>query len=207
MNTEDAKGVMLAVLASGWIRAELADALIRMSHDGRYRLNVTFSWARPIPSNRQRIVKAFLESDYDYLMMLDDDVWPYRNCLDLVEDDRDVVLFPTPVWRPGTDDPPIVSVITTLDGGTVNLDESAVVEVRAGGSAFLIARRVLETLEPPQFEYVFDDWGMMDVEEDINFCRKARAAGFKIWAAYSHPCGHIKEVDLVDLHNEVKEWN
>jgi GT2 family glycosyltransferase len=80
-------------------------------------------------------------------------------------------------------------------------------EIEAGGSAFLIARRVLETVDVPQFADGFDDWGIMIVSEDINFCRKARAAGFKIWSAYSHPCGHIKEVDLVDLHNEVKEWN
>ena len=206
MNTEGETGVMLAVLATGWIRAELADALIRMSHDGRYRLNITFSWARPIPANRQQIIRAFLESDYDYLMMLDDDVWPYGNCLDLVEDDKDVVIFPAPIWRPGVDQPPIVSIITPLEGDKVNFDVGGVVEVQAGGSAFLIARRVLETLKPPHFTYSFDDWGMMTVGEDINFCRKVREAGFKIWAAYSHPCGHIKEMDLVEVHNEVKEW-
>ena len=200
-------GVMLAVLTGGWIRSELASAIMGMSHDGRYRLNVTFSWARPIPSNRQQIVRQFLESDYDYLMMFDDDVWPYGNCLDLVEADKDVVLFPCPVWRPGMEQPPIISVITPLEGELVDFDEGPLQEVKAGGSVFLIARRVLEALPPPQFEYVFDDWGMMDVEEDINFCRKAREAGFKIWSAYSHPCGHIKEVDFVDLHNEVKEWN
>ena len=71
---------------------------------------------------------------------------------------------------------------------------------------FLIARRVLEQLEPPAFEFLFDDFGLMEVSEDISFCDKVREAGFTIWGAYSHPCGHVKTIDLVDLHNAVKEW-
>jgi len=200
-------GVTVGILSNGWICEGLCDALMRMSHDPRYRLVVTFSWARPIPSNRQLLVRGFLESDHDYLIMIDRDVWPYRNLLDLIAADKDVVFFPVPVYRPGMEEPPIVSVLTPLDGGAVDFDEGPFKEVESGGSVFIIARRVLEALPQPIFEYQFDEWGMMTVEEDINFCRKARAAGFRLWAAYTHPCGHIKEVDLVDMHGRVREWS
>ena len=205
---KDNTGVMIAVLTDGPVRMELASALVQMSHDERYQLQLIWSYARPIPANRQLIVKRFLlESDLDYLMMIDSDQWPYKNLLDLVEEDKDVVLFPVPVWRPGQEQPPIVSVLTPLEGTVVDLDEGPLVEIKRGGSVFLIARRVLETMAQPIFEYVFDDWGLMVVEEDINFCDKAREAGFSIWGAYSHPCGHVKTIDLVDVHNRVKEWS
>lgn len=42
--------VYIGVLTGGQIRAELAAALISMSHDGRYRTEIDFIWDRPIPS-------------------------------------------------------------------------------------------------------------------------------------------------------------
>jgi hypothetical protein len=204
----DRQKVWIAVLTSGNVRHELAMALITMSHDDRYDLEFHFSFARPIPSNRCQIVKHFLASDADWLAMIDSDVWPYRNLLDLVEADEDVIVFPTPIWRARVPEPPIVSNITPLNGNRVDLSEAPLVEVaRGGGSAMLLSRRVLEGIPPPPFAYDFDADGVTTCDEDIYFCDKARAAGFAIWAAYSHPCGHVKEIDLVDVHNRVKEWD
>ena len=200
--------VWIAVLTSGSIRHELALALIRMSHDGRYALEFHFSFARPIPGNRCLITKRFLASDADWLLMLDSDVWPYANLLDLVEAGKDVVVFPTPLLRLDAPEPPIVSNITPLDGDIVDLDAEPLIEVlRGGGSAMLLSRYVLESIESPVFAYDFDADGVAMGDEDYYFCAKAREAGFKIWAAYSHPCGHIKEVDLVAIHNRVRSWD
>jgi hypothetical protein len=68
----------------------------------------------------------------------------------------------------------------------------------------LIARRVLEhpDLRAP-FAYRYDEDGIKIWEEDSVFCYRARNAGFQIWSALSHPCGHIKEVDLADLHDAI----
>jgi len=200
--------VWITVLTGGTIRHELAVALIQMSHDERYEMEFHFSFARPIPSNRCGIAQRFLASDADWLLMLDSDVWPYRNLLDLVEADKDMVVFPTPIWRTGAPEPPIVSNVTPLKGDIVNLDEAEMVEVlRGGASAMLFSRRVLEGLAPPLFAQDFDEDGIALCDEDIYFCDKARDAGFEIWAAYSHPCGHIKEIDLIEVYNRVDKWN
>lgn len=59
------------------------------------------------------------------------------------------------------------------------------VELEAGGTAgMLIRREVLEAIPPPWFEYA-------DRSEDIIFCEKAKAAGFKLMCDLSCRIGHI----------------
>jgi hypothetical protein len=59
------------------------------------------------------------------------------------------------------------------------------VEIQAGGCAgMLIHRDVIAAIEPPWFEYT-------DRSEDIIFCEKAKAAGFKLYADLEVTLGHI----------------
>jgi Glycosyl transferase family 2 len=59
------------------------------------------------------------------------------------------------------------------------------VEIQAGGCAGMLIRRdVIEAIEPPWFEYT-------DRSEDIIFCEKAKAAGFKLHADLETTLGHI----------------
>lgn len=60
------------------------------------------------------------------------------------------------------------------------------VEVQhAGSSGMLIRRRVLAAVEPPWFELG------NGVSEDVNFCRKAKAAGFDVHVDVGAKLGHI----------------
>jgi hypothetical protein len=85
--------------------------------------------------------------------------------------------------------------------GMVPLDLSAcpaggLVEVEAAGSAgMLIRRHVLEAVGDPWFEY-------MSEGEDIAFCDKARAAGFKIHVDLGAPLGHIASTILWPTFND-----
>lgn len=200
--------VYAAVLTAGWIRHELAAQLVAFADDRRYELELHFSYDRPTPSNRNGIAKRFLASNADWLLMIDDDTIPYGNPLDFVGKDLDIVTFPYPLWKPGVTIPVTLSV-SPLDGQrTVRLGDG-VMEARWGGTGMvLIARRVLEhpALKIP-FAYRYDEDGIKTWEEDADFCAKAREAGFKVWSALSHPCGHVKEINLVDVHDAVKEWN
>ena len=64
-------------------------------------------------------------------------------------------------------------------------ETKGLVEVQAGGCAgMLIHRDVIETIEPPWFEYT-------DRSEDIVFCEKARANHFKLYADLEVTLGHI----------------
>ncbi len=69
--------------------------------------------------------------------------------------------------------------------------ESELVEVQhAGSSGMLIRRRVLDALEPPWFELAHEPDGR-PVSEDVNFCRRAVEAGFKIHVDTGVRLGHI----------------
>lgn len=199
--------VFIGVPVVGWLRFELARSLIELTHDARYVVEVLFSQDRPTPSNCNKIVKHFLASECDYLLIMGSDTSPYANPLDLVELDLDVVAMACPIWRPNAS-PPIVMNATPVDGSTVvNLDDGLIEVTQASASVIVIARRVLEhpDLKAP-FGYQYDEFGMTTASDDVAFFRKARKAGFKIWVSLDHLCGHIKEVDVIGVANAVMEW-
>jgi hypothetical protein len=203
-------GVYIAVATLGWIRHETAYALIALTHDERYAIDVSglFVLARPIPCARHMIINNFLETDSDYLLMVDGDVVPRGNMLDLVEVDLDIVAAACPIWRPGST-PPIILNATPVDGSTVvKATDGPLVEVtQASTGGLLVARRVLEhpDMKNP-FGSEFDENGITSVDDDVTFYRKARAAGFRLWVSLNHYFGHIKDVDLSYVHSVVKEW-
>lgn len=203
--------VYIGVLTSGWVRHELAAQLVAFLDDRRYKLELNFSYDRPTPSNRNGISKRFREGTADYLLMIDHDTIPYGNPLDFVEQDLDIVTFPYPVWRPDRSPPLTLSLAleagSSQVGTTVRVGEG-VQEVLWGGTGMvLIARRVLEhpDMRVP-FAYKYNEDGIKIWEEDSHFCYEARAAGFRVWSALSHPCGHVKELNLVDVHDAVTGW-
>ena len=67
------------------------------------------------------------------------------------------------------------------DGGLADLAYS-------GAAGLLVKRHVFEAIEPPWFEAGTGITAR--VGEDINFCRKARAAGFKIFCDLDAVLGH-----------------
>lgn len=202
--------VFVSVPMTGWIRYELSRSLISMSHDGRYKLHMDdlFVKGTPLPCARHIIINRFLETDCDFLQMLDSDAVPYCNPLDLVEEDLDIVAMACPVWRPG-EVPAIVINAAPVDGREiVSLDDGPLLEVaNASSSSLLIARRVLEhpDMKNP-FVFEYDERGVTSVHDDSHFFHKARDAGFKVWVSLDHICGHVKEVDITGIHNAVKEW-
>jgi len=190
----------VAVLNQGWIRTELVERMVKISHDPRYDLRITYPTGSPVAHNRNAICKAFREGDSDFLLMTDDDQFWQKNPLDAVELDLDVLGFPTHVFQPKREPvSPIRWNVVKLPGE----QKGAIREVKGIGSgSLLIARRVLvhPDLRDP-FQDRFDDEGLRQASEDLWFCEKAREAGFKIWMAANNPCHHIKPVDLmyVDL--------
>jgi len=198
------------VAALGWIRQEVACALIGLTHDGRYEVDVSglFVFGRPLECARHMIINGFLETDADFLLMIDSDVVPRGNPLDLVEKDLDIVAMACPIWRPGSV-PPVVLNATPADGSTtIRPEDGPLVEVtQASTSGILIARRVLEHPDMANpFGSVFDERGVTVADDDVSFYRKARAAGFRIWLSLAHYFGHVKDVDISILHGAVKEW-
>lgn len=147
----------------------------------------------PIAGNCNRLVRTVLERDHEWLWLMGDDHAFEPNLLHrLLERDVDIVV-PLCLKRW----PPFEPVIfSELAGGLrrcVDLDDypdGGLIEVHSAGSGgMLIRRRVFEQLDDPWFETgrVRSD----ELAEDLYFCDKARAAGFKIHADLDCLLGHI----------------
>ena len=146
----------------------------------------------------------FLEGGEDYWLSFDDDNPPLANPLDRVEDDLDLVGFPTPVWHsevPG-DRPYYFNALDRVADGWVPHEPcKGLQEVDAIGSGcFLVARRVIEKLKYSHpFARQWGREGTVEVGCDYSFCEKVRGAGFKIFADYDRPCQHFVELPLVEV--------
>ena len=107
----------------------------------------------------------------------------------LLAHDVDVVvphcLRRNPPWMP------VVNSHQTDDGWQVaaDLPEEGLTEIWSAGSGGMLVRRyVFDAIEDPWFTPSPDSVGL---NEDINFCRKVREAGFRIWCDPQALLGHI----------------
>jgi Glycosyl transferase family 2 len=83
---------------------------------------------------------------------------------------------------------PFLPVATSLDGNPLRIADYGPAELAevmfAGTSGMLIRKKVLDAIEEPWF--VLEN----GQSEDVGFCKKATAAGFKIHVDMSAPLGH-----------------
>lgn len=205
------KSIHIAVLHMGTIRAELSAVINVILLERRCGFNVSIRYygddyfSRPISSSRNRIIRDM--PDADFCLQLDSDVVPPVNVLEIANYDCDIVACPSPVWRPGSEGGPVITGIVPLVPTTepIQVGEDRLLECRRmGGGAYCIAKRVFTH---PQmrgaFAEGFDEDGVTVTTEDYTYCDKARALGFRVFAALGFPLGHVKPINLVTVHDAV----
>jgi hypothetical protein len=198
----------VAVLNSGWVRRELVTMILPRLYatPGVYVQleNLEESYAHPICSNRSKITRRFLETDCDYLLMIDDDIVPVANPADLVHTGKDVIGCPakvrkntrTTVWVAYKE---VDGLYAPVD--IMTTDQNAdLLEVDAVGSGcILVKRSVLEKLGPAGWQVEFDEDGVCKTGTDIVFCKRAKEAGFEVYCAHKYVCEHFKELGMLGL--------
>lgn len=191
------KGIFISILNQGWVRPELADLLAKLSDQKKYNLFITYPAKKPITNNRNSIVKRFLETDYDYLLMIDADCPPPEDILDMADYDKDVIgavcfgymgkrLIPF-VMKKRTDGK-YDMIDVSIDDGVVECDA-------VGSGVMMIARRVLENMPFP-FKNEYDPEGIKVKGLDFNFCKRAQKLGYKIWVDSDKLCSHWSILDM-----------
>ena len=212
-----------------WIHKHVVFVLLRLLQDKRHDVEIMLPTHRPYVQNLHLVAHDFLAGGFDYLLSMDDDNPPKGNPLDLVELDLDIVGFPTPVWHCDKDAPPgdrpyYFNALRQVEDehgepGWKPLDSEEgfrpVGIQRAdavGTGCVLIARRVLATLfdrarelgpelgpmETP-FMRGWNVRGEVTQGNDYAFCRRARAAGFDVWAHWDYTCMHFNELELTEM--------
>lgn len=74
----------------------------------------------------------------------------------------------------------------------------------AGGAGMLVTESALARVPPPWFE--FHPSNNERAGEDLNFCRKLREQGVRIWVDLDTWLGHITPVEIWPARNQQGEW-
>ena len=153
---------------------------------------------------RNTIVKDFLETDYDYIWWIDDDIVPPFETLDrLIQADKDVIgavcfsmksengeYFPYPVTLRYNDE----RRYQVYYG-------SGIEEVDAiGGACVLVKRRVYESIERP-YEFVYHKDGTLALTCDFRVWQKFQELGFKVFVDFDILCDHKKTCSIMGIQN------
>lgn len=166
---------------------------------------------------RNAMVDDFMESDCDAMWFLDSDITPPVHILDLVTlhwDKWSLAGAPYPVFmEPAGQSMQKIVFAVYMDnpkGGMVPInipdDGTDFVDGIATGCIF-IKRGVIEKLKKPYFEFLFDpESRTLTGGEDIGFCKKVNALGYRFFIDYSMPCKHYKSVCLLDVNNYAMEF-
>lgn len=210
------KSIYIAVLNCGEARVELMRVLLHAVKSGKYKIAIDFPHDKPISNNRNKIVKKFLSmKDYDYLLMIDSDIVPPLNFLDLVDYDVDII---TPIMFAYRAEGIVPLALEKNNHGGYNVigeqegkdyADAGLLRVDATGTGCMfIKRKVLEDprLRAP-FLDEFDEDGVRKLGLDLSFCKRAIEAGYKVYVHTDFVASHIVGVDLKDVYVELMERN
>jgi len=188
----------------GWIHKNLVVAWMRMLQDPRFETRLSFPVHRPFENCLHHAVVEFLATDAEWFLNIDSDNPPTSNPLELISLDKDVIGVATPVYhcdssKPG-DRPWYLNGYRAVEGGYQEFrPQEGIQEVDAVGTGcILIHRRVLEdpVMRLAPFRRTTDEFGRVEYGNDLNFCRRAKERGFRIWCDFRSPCEHFVEVPM-----------
>ena len=165
----------------------------------RYNLNYLAVKAMPIAAARNFAVQSALDSKVDYVLFIDSDMISHPDFLPkLLSHNKDVI---TGLCFRKT--PPFLPTVYKATNGILksipikDIPKKGIIEIDACGAAFLLVNtRVFKVVESPWF----DSRGGLGSGEDINFCKKVKAAKIDIWVDPEVEVGHIGAISNRALH-------
>jgi len=209
------KGIYVAVLNQGYIRVELVFLLINMFQQKKYKIFLDTPAGKPIEHNRNVIVQNFLKSGYDYLLMLDNDIIPPMNVIELADHEKDIVGMVCFAFKakPNRIMPLVLEYKGKNEDGRASYNipdlenKDGLIEVDAVGTgAIMIHRRVFEHKDMKHpFQNYWNEDGIRTEGLDLSFCRRAKEAGFKVWADLNMVASHWTELDLKIFYEALSE--
>ena len=165
---------------------------------------VPAAYMSPHDSARNFIIEAFLQSECNYLFMLDTQTVPVAYYLDvMLVHNVDMVSAVVQVVRhDGAGQPKLVPISHRLvDGMPRPFWAKGLQECFWTTCACtLVKREVIKSLEFPAFTWGYNEYGIRKQAEDFHFCQKVREAGFKIHVDFGLLCSHVKILDMKQIN-------
>ena len=192
------------------VAGPLAETLLRLQKQEGCNVRIEFHGGQPVELARNNLARRFLETDCEYLLMIDDDIVPPDDILAMAEHGRDVIGGLCYAFNVRTGIFPVAFVVREdgpFRGGYDRIgygnaaENQGVVEVGLLGSGcIMIHRRVFAALKEPYFKFEFDEAiTTIEESEDFGFCNRAIEAGFNLYVDTDKVCGHLKTFDLRDM--------
>ena len=181
---------------------------IRDAHPGLPPIHYQAS-GLTVTDARNRIVHWFLtETKAEWLLQVDDDVIPPVDVLTLAEAGKDIIGCPYFIFRPPILRLPVPCVFSfEKDAYTIlskPFGRQGITECDGiGTGCLMIHRRVFQhpDLQMP-FKIGTDRYGRLQLTEDLYFCKRAKEAGFSVWADFDKMADHFTgRISLNDLMN------
>ena len=206
--------ILIAVLNQGEVRVELAEYLFRVVTSAQIPIEILYANLKPISYNRNQIVKKFLAAEqFDYLVMIDNDIVPDKNILDWIVCDKDIIGGLCYGFSVKNSISGIVPFILKrnkkkaegqkfLTYSVIRKDKwDGLTECDAVGTGLImISRKVLEhpfwKTHGGWFPNIYDKEGEKKLGLDINFCYRAKKLGFKVFSDTNCSCQHWTPMDL-----------
>lgn len=197
-------GVLVTYERNGWPHPDI----LRFIADMPFTLGVAMPVKIlnnfvPAAAARNLFCRANKSLKADWIAMIDNDMAPPANLFDSVKDapeDAGVVVPAFYIWNGtekkltlcwGLDVPP------SKDGNTYGRFGPGYHEIsKCGTGAIFIRPWVFEKIAYPYFSYIYNEDCGMDGTEDIEFCRRVREKGIKIYGNANVKVGHYHSVDL-----------
>jgi len=188
--------IFIAIPTTGDIRTELAITLLGLNRQ-QYDIIVSFTIGGGIAHNRNKLVENFLQTDYEWFLFIDSDTVPPTNILDMTKNGKNIC---SGIYHNFKNNKLRALVFNKFKDKFQYIKKdnaNALIEVDGVGTgSLLIHRNVFNKMKKPYFEFIYNEIGLVDLSEDLNFCRKAQKAGFKIWVDKRIVASHYKTIDL-----------
>jgi FkbM family methyltransferase len=188
------KKILIAIPTARNIEPETYKSIYDLIIPEGYEATFQYFYGYNIDQVRN-LIADWVVKGYDYLFSVDSDIsFPPNTLTKLLAHDKDVVSGLYIQRKPGLHILEIYEHNTR--GGVSNmpyekLKGRPLVEIAGCGfGCALVKAEVMRKIGYPQFEYHSAIDHRNTVSEDVDFCRKARDKGFKIWADSSVLCSH-----------------
>ena len=150
-----------------------------------------------IETLRNDIVEKAMEEGCSHLIMMDvDQIYPFNTITKLLSHNLPIVGCRVHRRYPPFDSLMLrIQEIDSMTNGYEPIDEweeGSLVEVDAtGGGCLMFNMEVFRKIPYPWFEFKKQAETGRIIGEDIGFCQKLKAAGYKIYVDSSLECGHL----------------
>lgn len=192
---KDKKKVLIAIPTSKYIEPQTFKAVYDLELPEGVEASFQYFYGYNVDQVRNLIADWIVKGDYDYLFAVDYDIaFPADTLAKFLSYDKDLV---SAVYRQRDPSKQVLELFQSNGRGGYdhipyeNIKGKGLVEIGACGfGCALVKKKVFVDIGYPQFQYRSAINHADTFSEDLDFCRKATAKGFKLYADTSVTCDH-----------------